>query len=152
MAYRWSELRGVIMKKGLTLIEVILAIALISIISISFLPGITFGFKNLIESKKFTEDVFSSQMEIEKIMEAKRKETGGDTFDIFGVTVAGHNIDYGELHVFQPEIKEDYPVPKIIRNINSGLPSIVRLSAFNKSDVVVLMLFNLNLIFFTENF
>lgn len=121
------------MKKGLTLIEVILAIALISIISISFLPGITFGFKNLIESKKFTEDVFSSQMEIEKTMEVKRKETGGDTLDIFGVTVAGHNIDYGELHVFQPEKKEDYPVPKIIRNINSGLPSIVRLSAFNKS-------------------
>lgn len=125
------------MKRGLTLIEVLLSITLISLIAISILPGITFGYKNLIDSKKFTVDVFESQLEIEKIMEEKRNEVPSTTFSntIFGVSVEGHSIeipvkDHGEIYVFQTERKEEYPVPKIVRNIDSGLPNIVRLSTF----------------------
>lgn len=153
------------MKKGLTLIEVILSITLISIIAMYFLPGITFGYKNLIESKKFTEDIFASQLEIEKLMEEKRKQVPVEAFDenIFGVTVEGHNIeisveDHGEIHVFQTEKKYDYEVPKIIKNVDSGLTNIVRLSAFiNSSETLpvptsVNMFTGSNLLDSTRNF
>lgn len=40
------------MKRGFTLIEVIVAIALIGLLAFSFLPTMTFGYKNLIDTKK----------------------------------------------------------------------------------------------------
>jgi type II secretory pathway pseudopilin PulG len=139
------QIKGWHMKKGLTLIEVILSISLVSMIAISFLPGMVFGYKNVFEARKFTEDIFESQAEIERIMEEKRKEVatpdGTNSYSIFGVNVVGHNIeipveDHGEIHVFQPEKKEDYPVPNIVRNTHSGLTNIVRLSVFNNSTEV----------------
>lgn len=131
------------MKKGFTLVEVILAITLVSIISIFFLPGITFTYKYLIESKKFTQNVFETQMEIENLLEEKRKEepTGENVEKIiFGMKIKGHNIipieSSGEINVFQPKNEYYYAQPEIIRDVNSGLINIVRLSAFNKNNEI----------------
>lgn len=133
------------MKKGFTLIEVILAITLISIISISFIPGITFGYKHLINSKKYTEDIFFAQKEIEEVMEKKRNETlPGEELEktIFGMKVKGHNIElkvgeHGEVNVFQPKKEYIYEEPKIIRDVNSGISNIVRLSVLNKTSEIL---------------
>lgn len=53
-------------KKGFTLIEVILAISLIGLLAVSFLPAITFGYKNTVDSRKFTNTLYEDQANIEK--------------------------------------------------------------------------------------
>lgn len=123
------------MKKGFTLIEVILAIALIGIIAASFIPAITFGFTNLMGSQKFTRDIFASQEIVEREIEQKRDAgvNGTDSLDIFGVTVKGHTINntvatHGEINFFKPNFVEKYKTPVLIANGHSGNPSIVLLT------------------------
>lgn len=47
--------------KGMTLIEIIIAIAIIGIISIGILSGFSTGFSMIIKGRGLTEDTFSVQ-------------------------------------------------------------------------------------------
>lgn len=126
------------MKKGYTLIEVILAITLISIVAICFIPAITFGYTKLLETEKYIVDSFKHQGKIEEKIEEKRKENpiGTGTFekDIFGVSVKGHEInmkveEHGEINVFvtMEDSNMKYPVPKLMAKGHTGNPNIVLL-------------------------
>lgn len=127
---RWGEIMK--KKKGFTLIEIIVAIALISMISISFLPAITFGFVRTIDTRKFTTESFNAQQDMENKLEEKRKielddpnldPDTVDTINIFGVDVKGHIVkqeigpidsNYGELVAFIPKPVVSYKVPVIV--------------------------------------
>jgi len=60
------KLSLILNKKGFTLIEVIVGIALFGIITISFLPMFTFGIVNMHRSGNRTETVYKIQSSIEK--------------------------------------------------------------------------------------
>lgn len=124
---------GVIMKKkGFTLIEIIIAIAILSLIAVNFLPAITFGFVKLMDSIKFTTGAIEAQKAMENKLEDKREVTLDDpsidpnskgTIKVFGVDVEGHivreNIDYGngnhgQLNAFLPKQAIFYVVPEIV--------------------------------------
>lgn len=119
---------GVIMKnKGFTLVEAILAIALIGLIAAFILPGITFGFTNLFSSAKFTDSAFEAQQSIELVIEEKRKEPlegaiDTDTISVFGKSIIGHVVSqdiesggnvHGQLNAFIPKPVVSYTIPVI---------------------------------------
>lgn len=54
--------------KGFTLIEIIVSIALFSIIAIAFFPGIQYSLKNLFTSNKFMENNYNIQSELESFL------------------------------------------------------------------------------------
>lgn len=53
-------------RKGMTLIEVILSVALLAIIAISFLPMFTAGFKFIINNGNEVQDMYLNQNSIEE--------------------------------------------------------------------------------------
>ena len=60
--------------KGMTLIEIIIAIAIIGIISIGILSGFSTGFSMIIKGRGLTEDTFSVQKEVERAIEDMKKD------------------------------------------------------------------------------
>lgn len=124
----------VMKKKGFTLVEVILAIALIGLISVTFVPALTFGFKYLVDSEKFVVDSYAKQQEVEKKLDEKRDEVadGADAIDInvYGVNVKGHVVTvdiegHGEINTFQPQRTVTYDVLEIIPKGHSGNPDVL---------------------------
>ena len=76
--------------KGLTLIEIIISIALLGIISITFLSSISSYFSMLSNTKNITQDVFAAQKTIEDEIEAVKNEvnaggapSGPQTYTLF---------------------------------------------------------------------
>lgn len=61
-------------KKGFTLIEIIIAIALIGIIAVAFIPFMTFSYTKLVHSEKFTQDMFNDQAIVENQIDTLRFE------------------------------------------------------------------------------
>jgi len=61
-------------RKGLTLIEIIIAIAIIGIISLGILSGFTSGFSMITMGRDLTEDTFRVQQEIEHEMEDMKEK------------------------------------------------------------------------------
>ena len=109
-------------RKGMTLIEIIIAMFLLGVISIAFLPSISSSYSMMKDSRRFTVDSFATQQEMEKKMEEARNldDTTVDFFttkDIFGKKIGGYEITYplgnrNEIYAFIPDIKrDDYPVP-----------------------------------------
>lgn len=124
----------VMKKNGFTLVEVILAIALIGLIAVTFIPAMTFGFQNLIDSEKFVVDSYAKQQDVEKILDAKRKEVAdsADTLEInvFGVNVKGHVVSvdiegHGEINTFQPQRTVTFDVLEIIPKGHMGNPDVL---------------------------
>jgi prepilin-type N-terminal cleavage/methylation domain-containing protein len=122
-------------KKGFTLVEVIIAIALLGMIAVAILPLITFGFVNLKDSKKFTIDTFSVQQQVEEEMEIMRNKEiapGDPSFEIevFGKAIEGHLVNFdiksatgtahGNYKVFVPKYKVVYTVP-VIQSVSLNL-------------------------------
>lgn len=111
--------------RGFTLIEVIFSITLIGLITVTFLPMITFGLNNTIEAGKFTDILFDYQTKVEnKIDDLRSVDPNSvnpdDTFSIqvFGQNVIGHDIiinddSSGEINMFLP-----------MRNLNEIIPVI----------------------------
>lgn len=113
-------------KKGLTLLEVLLAIAILGIISAAFIPILAGSFTNLSNSKALTRDLFQAQQDLEQEMEiARNTETDASdyTLVVFGKTIVGHDLKKdilseegnasGEISVFVPKYKVVYDVPEI---------------------------------------
>ena len=111
------------LRKGFTLIEVILSITLIGLIAISFLPTITFGYRSIIDSEQFTRTTFEYQKLVEDEIEIKQGSEVKDplpwgTIRVFGTDVKGHIIlmnsdTSGEINVFVPQRLLTYVTPEI---------------------------------------
>lgn len=119
-------------EKGMTLVEVIVAMALLVIIATVFFRTATFGYVNLIDSNKFTKDSFDVQKDIENTIQ-KLETKSVDDLDsktevktIFGKNVKGHIVSlniqdnkspspnkHGEYTAFIPNIKITYEVPTV---------------------------------------
>lgn len=111
--------------RGFTLIEVIFSITLIGLIAVTFLPMITFGFKNTIEAGKFTDILFEYQAMIENKIDNLRGVDPNTmdpddikTLTIFGIDVKGHNISIdddssGEINMFLPKSTSNEIIPVI---------------------------------------
>lgn len=85
--------------KGLTLIEIILAIVLLSIIALTFISALSAHFVMLSNTKTITEDVFTAQKSVErqiediktKIYEGKPVANGKD-YELFGRDITGYPV------------------------------------------------------------
>lgn len=128
-------------KRGYTLIEVLLAIFLLGLISVSFLPVISSGYKNIISSQKFTEELFEEQKSMENQIENLREITPGPgsvSTKIYGKTIKSHEIKVstssGQLRAYIPKrtINPQIPViqaPPVI-NIRKGNINVSPQSSF----------------------
>lgn len=123
-------------KRGMTLIEVIIAIAILAIMAIAFLSVFSSNFKMLVNAKHLTVDTFKAQKEVEEKIEALKNKisitpiditdpeiTKVSTMKIFGKNIDGYNIKkdiisewsnkHGEINVFVANKKIEYPVPVV---------------------------------------
>jgi prepilin-type N-terminal cleavage/methylation domain-containing protein len=107
---------------GFTLIEIILAIALIGIISVSFLPLMTFSYTNLVGSERFTQALYDDQELVEEQIDALRfvdpVDPNKEEYVFFGVTVPVHTIsinttDSGLVQVLLPKQTKIPLIPAI---------------------------------------
>lgn len=137
-------------KKGFTLIEVIVGIFLIGLITISFLPILTFGYKNIVDSQKFTTTLYDYQQKVENKIETVRDTDPGTSnfITIYGKKIYGHVIQEntsssGVVNVFIPKRRMIAPVPVIesapiikVRKLNinvSPQPTFIDLSSLEDS-------------------
>lgn len=110
-------------KRGFTLVEVLVAMVLMVIVASVFIPSMTFGFRNLIDSAEFTQDTFDYQQKIENLIEEKQKLAPTDpastqTIRVFGKDVTGHIIRVNDktssdVTVFVPKNSVLFEVPII---------------------------------------
>lgn len=121
-------------RKGFTLVEVILSIALIGLIAVVFVPAMSNGFRLLTESDKFVVDSYEKQKDVEKLLEEKRNQvaTGAGTtqLTIFGKNISGHLISvdiegHGVINAFQPERTVTYDVLEIVPRGHTGNPDVL---------------------------
>ncbi len=106
-------LGGIYLKnKGMTLLEIMIAVALISIAAACLLPAITYGFVTLAHSQTITQNMFDSQTLMEQQIELKQDLAPTDvnttqTITVFGTPVKGHVINVtslgADLHIFLPK-------------------------------------------------
>lgn len=142
--------------KGMTLVEVVIAMGFVSIIAVVFFKAITFGYTNIVESDKYTLDSFKVQQDIEnKINILKDKEVivpGTDTKEIkvFGKDIKGHvtkhdiksktTSKHGEYIAFIPKIDVTYKVPTVsnvsLYSFVSGVEVADKISMINKKGQV----------------
>lgn len=115
--------------KGYTLIEVILSIFLIGLISISFIPSVASGYRNIVNSQRLTKEIFDNQKDIENRIEYAKKinpntvDPSDPSFDIktievFSKNIKGHNVkmDIGSgrnISAFVPETQVNPAIPVI---------------------------------------
>ena len=124
MAYWWAKLKVDVNmnNKGYSLVEILLSVALIGLIAISFLPLISFSYSYLIKSEQFTRDMYNDQELVEKKIDALRFQEpvgpNSETITIFGVDIPVHEIkehtsNSGEIQVFLPKQTSVPPIPVI---------------------------------------
>lgn len=139
-------------EKGFTLIEVILAIAVIGMIAVSFLPLITFSYSNLIGTEQFTEDMFNDQRIIEEQIEALRfsnvPSPSTNYKKAFGVNIPVHILQVntsssGQIKVYLPKqsqtprvpILQNSPLMRVRNNTNDSVisPQPIKFHLINNS-------------------
>jgi len=92
--------RRVNMRKGMTLIEIIISIALLGIIAFGILPAISAQYSMVHKTKNITVDSFDSQSEVENRVVSKRVELrDGKISPTKNFTVLGVNIKAYDLKV-----------------------------------------------------
>lgn len=111
-------------RKGFTLIEIILAITMISVLATAFLSLISFSYTNLIDSEKFTEAMFEDQSIVEEQIDASRFSSppnpGSNYVEAFGVNVPVHLLSVntttsGQVKVYLPQ-QTTVPIIPIIQS------------------------------------
>ena len=109
-------------RSGYTLVEVILAIAIIGLIAASFLPLMTFSYTNLIGTEEITQNMFDDQQAVEKWINDNRfvepPNPGTDYLTAFGVNVPVHieeihTSSSGQIMVYLPKQTEIPRIPVI---------------------------------------
>lgn len=116
-------------RKGFTLVEILVAIALIGIIAVTFLPLLTFSYTHLLDAKRYTTDLNLIQKQVEQQMEIARNNdavTGApdvSTISVFGKSVNAHVIKqpiksaatpaHGEINALVPKNNIVYNEPAI---------------------------------------
>lgn len=122
-------------KKGLTLVEIIIALAILGIVSVSILTGFSSYFSMIVKTKDITKDVFKTQQNMElEIQSIKNKVLAGSMTEV----PVKYTLFEG---IYKREVK-GYPREKIILN-NRSIHTIVadiRMPEFEVakvSDVVI---------------
>ena len=93
-------------KRGFTLIEIILAIAIIGILAVVFIPLFTSGYIMIVKNAETSDTLFSNQDAIEQEIANDSASTGSAlTVDFSGlsINVTGQAITTGEFHLFIPD-------------------------------------------------
>ena len=109
--------------KGMTLLEIMIALALLSIATACLLPAITYGFVTLVNSQTITQSIFDAQTQMEQQISLKQDVEPTDvnttqTITVFGTSVKGHVINISasgaDLNVFQPKRPVSLTVPILL--------------------------------------
>lgn len=113
-------------KKGFTLIEIVVAVALLGVLSVGFLGVISNNFSFLFESKQITEDAFLTQMNMELAIETLKQ-------DITSGTVALTTVNLFEnVPVSYASLSDEYSGRKFYTYVsNTRLPQIEKLKISN---------------------
>lgn len=121
-----------IKRRAMTLIEVIIAIAILAIMATTFTLVFSTNFKMLVDAKHFTIDTFNMQTTVEKEIEEIKNGMNQTPVTItnpsqsrlvFGKTVTGYTIKqdiksnvglkHGEINVYVANKKIEYDVPVV---------------------------------------
>lgn len=125
--------------KGYTLIEVILAIAIIGLLAVSFLPLMTFSYTNLVGSEKFTNAMLEDQSIVEKEIDNLRftspPNPGSSYKEAFNVNIPVHELSVnttssGQVKVYLPK-QTEVPIIPIIKS-----PPVLIVRANNDSNII----------------
>lgn len=118
-------------RKGFTLVEILVSIALIGMIAVAFLPLMSFAYRYLFDAKRYTYDTFLIQQDVEQEMEIARNTVVNyvansadvDRFNVFSKTIDVHVVNkeiksdssstHGEIFAYVPENKIVYNVPEL---------------------------------------
>jgi prepilin-type N-terminal cleavage/methylation domain-containing protein len=109
-------------RSGYTLVEVILAIAIIGLIAASFLPLMTFSYTNLVGTEEITQNMFDDQQAVEERIDALRftdpPDPGTNYLEAFGVDVPVHiesinTSSSGQIMIYLPKQTEIPRIPVI---------------------------------------
>lgn len=110
-------------KRGMTLFEIIIAIAILGIISVSFISAISNNLSMMVKTKDITEKLFDTQETVEDKMEKLRekmwragKQYKKDEITIFGTTeykvksdfISGSNFDSTKFTINKPLPTTEY--------------------------------------------
>lgn len=100
-------------KKGFTLVEIILSIAIIGIMAVSFIPVFTAGFKGVIFAGEKKTEMFDTQNVMEQEV-ADSANSGTETLTVtfpadggkpeFPVTVDGETVNDGSYILFKAKM------------------------------------------------
>lgn len=94
-------------KKGFTLVEVILSLAILGILCIAFLPAFTSGFKGIFRAGQNNRELFVAQKEMENIIDVDSIVTNGQLDIEFSgtttISLDGQNVSNGSLRLFIPQ-------------------------------------------------
>ena len=102
------------MKKGMTLIEIIIAMAILSIFSLAILSVFSYSVVGIYHFGDDTVSVFDSQENMEEIVaDDPSLRLSGDSItfsvdiatDHYDLTVDGENFSDGELDMFLPKVE-----------------------------------------------
>ena len=109
--------------KGMTLLEIMIAVALLSLVAASFLPAITYGFVSLVHSQQITQNAYDAQTLMEQQIQLMQDVTPTDvnttdTITVFGTAVKGHELrilaNGSDINVFLPKRPLSINVPVIL--------------------------------------
>lgn len=106
--------------RGFTLIEIIVSIALLGIISVGMLSGLTTQFRFLTDTKVFTEDLSTAQQgmedkisDVKKTLENNGTPSGGEDYTLFSGTYARTVVGYPRYQ----EISVDSGLTRLLSSV-----------------------------------
>lgn len=117
-------------RKGFTLVELVVSIGLLGMIALVGLTMLAFGYRYLLESRKYTHDTFTVQQGVEQLMEVARSNPvdlsdadSYQTITLFGKEIDAHIVSeeipasagtaHGEINALVPQYGFQYTVPVV---------------------------------------
>lgn len=118
--------------KGFTLIEVILSLAVLGIISMAFLTGMSNHFTFLNKTKTITQDVFVAQSEMEKEIDNVKDQIRKNKLPLKDKII--FKDDLGGINVKYVEVEEEYANKEyytLVSNIKPDLLKVIELESID---------------------